>query len=275
MSWLALAPLLFIQPTPQLDIPFKKVGEVELKADFYPAKTLEAGPQPLVIVIHGGAWIQGKRQDMAAYCKFLSDQGFAAATIQYRLAKPDSLWPSQIEDAEEAVRYFRKNSAKYSIRPDRIAALGASAGAHLALLLGMNDKPAGTPPVSTKVQAVVNFFGPTDMSQDFQPFLRRLISLQVLGKEPDQAADMIKAFSPVNQVNKSAAPVFTIHGTADAVVPVVQANRLDEALKKYSVEHTMRLIQDLGHEDPNLKPGGKEAIAEAVNFLNKHLRKSS
>lgn len=275
MSWLALAPLLFLaQPVPQLDITFKTVKGQELKADFYPAKSAEAGARPFVVVIHGGAWIQGKRQDMAEFCQALSTEGFSSATVQYRLAKPDSLWPSQLEDVQDAVRYFRGNAAKYDIRPERIGAIGASAGGHLALLLGMKDAPVGTPPISSKVQAVVNLFGPTDLTQDFQPVLVQLIARQVLGKAPADAGEAMRQFSPVVQANKDSAPVFTIHGTADPLVPVIQASRLDEALKKVGVEHVLRLIQDLGHEDPHLKPGGKEALAEAVSFLNKHLRKT-
>lgn len=275
MSWLALAPLLFLaQPAPQLDITFKTVKGQELKADFYPAKSVEEGAKPFVVVIHGGAWIQGKRQDMAEFCNVLSLQGFSSATVQYRLAKPDSLWPSQLEDVQDAVRYFRGNAAKYDIRPEKIGAVGASAGAHLALLIGMKDAPVGNPAVSSKVQAVVNLFGPTDLTQDFQPVLVQLIARQVLGKAPTEAGEAMKEFSPVIQAKKDSAPVFTIHGTADPLVPVIQASRLDEALKKVGVEHTMRLIQDLGHEDPNLKPGGKEALAEAIGFLNRHLRKA-
>lgn len=276
MSWLALAPLLLLtQPAPQLDITFKTVNQTELKADFYPAKSAESGPKPFVVVIHGGAWIQGKRQDMASTCMALAQQGFSSATVQYRLAKPDSLWPAQLEDVQDAVRFFRSNAQKYDIRTEKIAAMGASAGGHLALLLGMKDAGSGPAPVSTKVQAVVNLFGPTDLTQDYQPFLVQLVARQVLGKAPEDAAEPMKLFSPVNLVTKDSAPVFTIHGTADAVVPVIQANRLDEALKRAGVEHTMKIIQDMGHEDPTKKPGGPEALAEAIAFLNKHLRKPS
>ncbi len=274
MSWLALAPLLLLaQPAPQLDITFKTVNQTELKADFYPAKSAEAGPKPFIVVIHGGAWIQGKRQDMAPYCLSLSQQGFSCAAVQYRLARPDSLWPAQLEDAQDAVRYFRSNAAKYDIRPDRIAALGASAGAHLSLILGMKESASQTG-VSSKVQAVVNLFGPTDLTRDFQPILVQLVARQVLGKAPEEATEAMKQFSPVNLVAKDSAPVFTIHGTADTVVPVIQATRLDEALKKAGVDHSLRLIQDLGHEDPSKKPGGPEALVEAIGFLNKHLRKA-
>lgn len=263
------------EPLVTKDITYSTPAEgVEMKLDFYKPVTASDGPTPLVVVLHGGAWITGKRQDMAAACETLSRQGLAAATISYRLA-PRFKWPAMVDDAQAAVRYLKANAQKYNIDPKRVGAVGASAGAHLALLLGSMDsrdpKLEPFPDQSSRVFAVVNLFGPTDLAADFNPALAGIISASVLGKKIDEATEDIKAFSPVSHVAKGMAPVFTIHGTLDNVVPVRQATRLDEALDKAGVEHELRIIEGMGHELPVAKPEVAKAFTEALDFLRRHL----
>jgi acetyl esterase/lipase len=269
----ALAAAMLSQTAPQLDIVYREVGGRELKLDYYPAVTTGVAPPPLVVVLHGGAWITGKRQDMAAMCMALSRQGMAAATVQYRLA-PTSKWPSQIDDAQAAVRHLRKNAAKYRFNADRVGAAGFSAGAHLALLLGSmetRDKTGPDQDQSSRVKAVLNIYGPTDLMADFEPFLAGMIAQQLVGKPIDQAEPEIRSFSPVNVITKDSAPMFTIHGTADRVVPFAQAGRLDGVAKKLGVEHKFRAISNFGHEDPSGNPKALEALMEGIGWLMERL----
>lgn len=270
-----LAALAMAEPVVQADITYRTVAGRELKLDFYPPVTASSAPAPLVVVIHGGAWMTGNKKDMAQMCEALSRQGFAAATIQYRLASQTTKWPAMLDDAQAAVRYLRAKADTYKIDPKRVGAVGASAGAHLALLLGMMDSPADSgfenAGMSSRVKSVVNLFGPTDLSADFEPAMSALVSMMVLGKPLDKADAEIKQFSPVNHASKESAPVFTIHGTADAVVPVKQAERLDKALKAAGVRHEKRIIEGLGHNDPTTLPEGRQALSEALAFLNETL----
>ncbi len=128
-----------------------------------------SGPFPALVCLHGGGWKQGNRADLEKTIEALAGHGYVAVTVSYRLS-PQAKFPAQIEDCKAAVRWLRANAAKYHINPDRIGALGFSAGAHLACLLGTTDPrdglegAGGNAAQSSRVQAVVSFFGPTDFT---------------------------------------------------------------------------------------------------------------
>src|SRR5262249_17815267 len=150
------------------DIGYGKGDRVELKLNLAIPKG--NGSVPAVVCIHGGGWYQGPRQDMDFMTEVLARRGYVAATVSYRLV-PNARFPAQIEDCKAAVRWLRANAAKYHINPDRIGAIGPSAGGHLACLLGVTDKKdnlegsGGNPDKSSRVQAVVSFFGRTNFSK--------------------------------------------------------------------------------------------------------------
>lgn len=259
------------------DIVYRTVDGTEMKADFYyPEKPL-AEPAPFVVVIHGGAWIQGQRQDMAAVCEMLAKEGFASATVSYRLS-PKNRWPAHIEDVQAATRYFKAKAKDYKIDVNNFGATGASAGGHLALLLGMTDTwekdPKDYPNESSKVKAVLNFFGPTDMTKDFNPAIAGLICQQVMGKKYDPADPDLLKLGPLAHVTKNAPPTFTIQGDADTTVPPKQAVRLDDSLKAVGVESELRMVPKMGHEFPMTNTDFLKAIDDAIKFLKKHLTKS-
>lgn len=256
------------------DIVYRTVDGQEMKADFYyPEKPL-AEPVPFVVVIHGGAWIQGQRQDMSGVCEALAKEGFASATVSYRLS-PKSKWPAHIEDVQAATRFFRANAAKYKIDEKNFGATGASAGGHLALLLGMTDSweknSKDFPEVSSSVKAVLNFFGPTDMTKDFNPGIAGLLCQQIMGKKYDPTDPDLVKLGPLNHITKMAPPTFTIQGDADTTVPPKQSERLNDALKAVGVESTLKVIPKMGHEFAMGNEAFTSALSEAMVFLKKHL----
>jgi acetyl esterase/lipase len=134
---------------------------------YLPAKSAE--PVPLVIWIHGGGWESGSKEAWPAI--FLVDKGFAVASSNYQLS-PEASFPAQIYDCKAAVRWLRANAKTYRIDPERFGSWGGSAGGHLAALLGTSsedktlERPVGRhPKVSSRVQAVCDWFGPTDLEQ--------------------------------------------------------------------------------------------------------------
>ncbi|MBX3097459.1 MAG: alpha/beta hydrolase [Fimbriimonadaceae bacterium] len=273
MSVAFLCALAALSPVSSVkDIVYSTSGTTPMMADLYTPEGDSATPRPLVIVIHGGSWMTGNRNDMAGTCNALATAGFASATVSYRLA-PANKWPAMIDDVQTAVRYFRENAVKYNVDPNRIAALGVSAGGHLALLTGSmaTRDTAIESKTDSKTKVVINIFGPTDMTQDFAVGIANLLSQQVLGKPYAEATDIIKQFSPITYITKDSAPTFTIHGDADTLVPVRQAERLKEALDKAGVVNDMVIVKGMGHEDPMGKPGGPEAIAKAYEFLKANL----
>jgi acetyl esterase/lipase len=248
---------------------YRTVGKKKLLMDVYRPSDI-TGNVPYVIVVHGGSWIGGKREDMAPICEELARRGVGAVTIDYRLA-PTYKWPAMVEDCEVAYSYLAKSGSKMGLDNRRVGVLGASAGAHLALLMAMKE----TEPLAQKEGApkrlqfrgVLNLFGPTLLSEDYPMDLRDAVSKTVLGKPYASAATEVGAMSPLNFVNKACPPVFTLHGEADPLVPVMQAKRLDKALVAAGVPSTVRLIPGMGHELKIALPACALALQEGLDFL--------
>jgi acetyl esterase/lipase len=275
--------LLVAEPKADLDITYAKPAGEELKMDVYsPALSPVGEKLPAVVVIHGGAWMSGKRQDMAAMAKELANRGVVAATIQYRLA-PKYQWPAMLDDAQTAVRYLRANSAKYNIDPKRIGATGASAGGHLALFLGATEtrdkNAADYPKTSSKVKAVLDLFGPTDLTNatDFPPGpLTQYMAVTLFGKKPDDtqgALEAARTASPLYFLDKNAAPVFIIQGLADTLVKPNQSKALEAKLKTLKVPVEAVYIDQMGHELPLQKEPVKQAAERGLAWLIAQLKR--
>ena len=171
-----------------------------------------------------------------------------AATISYRLMQFDEskketttatpIFPAQIHDAKAAIRWVRANAKKYHVDPNRIGVTGGSAGGHLSLLVGLTDPSSnlegdsGNPDQSSRVQAVVNVFGPTDMTFCHEKSSVAWIFRLFMGGTPSEAAERYKAASPLTYVSEDDPPVLTLHGTEDTLVPVEQARLLDKRMKE-------------------------------------------
>ena len=214
-------------------------------------------------------------------------RGYVAITISYRLMQFDEskketttatpIFPAQIHDAKAAVRWLRANAKDYHVNPDRIGVTGASAGGHLSLLVGLTDPAAnlegdsGSPDQSSRVQAVVNVFGPTDMAFCYEKSSVAWIFRLFMGGTPAEAAERYKAASPINYVSADDPPVLTLHGDQDALVPVEQARKLDEKMKAVGASHTLMVFEGQGHGF-----GGEyqqKAEKATWDFFDKHLKK--
>jgi len=239
-------------------VPYFKTDDYDLKMDVYSSVHQELSPA--VLVIHGGAWISGGRSDMADLCFGIARNGATAITIDYRLA-PQYKWPAMLEDCQLALRFIQQNASVLNIDRNRVAVTGASAGGHLALLLGTMDQTSGD------IKAVLNLFGPTDLRNDFPAFLMIAMANQVLGMDVPDAEETLTAMSPVTYADRSDPPVFTVHGTSDELVPVMQAKRLQEA----HPHHTLIEVDGMGH---GIDLGSKEeirAVLQGITFLMEHL----
>lgn len=264
------------EPKVTKDIVYQTVAGQELKLDLYQPAVPTVSPSPLVIVIHGGAWMAGNRADMASLCEAIAKNGMTAATVSYRLA-PKSKWPAMLDDVQSAVRFLRAKSGDYAIDPNRIGATGASAGGHLAMLLALRPTRDTTTTFyakeSSQVKAVFNIFGPYDLSQDFDPQLANLVSFQILGKALADAQKDILDFSPSSFMTKGVVPIFTLHGDADRTVPVQQAKRLDEKMKEIGSLHELVIIEGMGHNIDQKNTKVMDAVQRGIDFLKTHLTK--
>jgi len=257
-----------------MDVVYSRAGGEELKMDIH--RPLDAGDKPLpcVVVIHGGAWVGGQRQDMDQLARVFAAKGVVAANISYRLAKAPKFyrWPSMLDDAQTAVRFVRENAAKYRIDPLRIGASGASAGGHLALFLGSRDtrdpKPAEFPVHSSRVGAVLDLFGPTDMTKDYpRNGAIDFLFMTVLGKPRDQAQKEIEDASPIRFMDSKSAPVFIVQGLADTLVSPNQSRTLEAKLRELGVPVESRYVEGMGHGGDLADPKVKAAYESGIDWL--------
>ena len=266
------------------NITYGKAGDTELKLDL--ARPQGDGPFPAIVFIHGGGWSGGNRQGYRGQIQEAAKRGYVAVTISYRLMQFDQakketttatpIFPAQIHDAKAAIRWLRANAKKYHINPDRIGVTGGSAGGHLSLLVGLTDPASnlegdsGNPEQSSRVQAVVNVFGPTEMVGCYEKSSVAWIFRLFMGGTPSEAAERYKAASPVTYVSKDDPPVLTLHGDQDALVPVEQAKLLDEKMKAAGASHALMIFQGQGHGF-----GGehdKKAWEATWEFFDRHLK---
>lgn len=242
-------------------------------------------PFPVVVYIHGGAWHQGTRHTRLV--KPLISRGFAVAAISYRLT-PTSLWPAQLQDCKSAVRWLRAHANEYSLDSKRIGVWGESAGGHLAAMLGVTGEQADTVGGNTKessaVQAVVDWFGPTDVvhlaeEQEHLPpdirvpgkNIRQYVDL-LLGGPVNQHLAAAKDASPISHVSGKLPPFLIVHGDHDPTVPLQQSKEFFQALKNNHVDASLRIVPNGGHGSLGLGP---DANREAYAFLQRHLMAKS
>jgi acetyl esterase/lipase len=273
MSPSLLLCLLFAQ-TPPVTVEYSNVG-AKMEMDIVRPKN-QTGPAPAVLLIHGGGFRAGKRQSYLQQANRLAERGYVAATASYRLA-PRNQFPSSVEDAKAAVRFLRANAAKYGIDPDRIGAWGGSAGGHLVLMLGLTSDITefeGTGPnreFSSKVQAVINYYGPTDFTQSYSKSVDAADVLPLwLGGHLDQNRKIHQKASPINWVNPNAAPTLSLHGTKDAYVAYEHSVQLTERLINAGVEAELETFSGAGHGFKG--PDAERAETLAFQFLDRHLR---
>lgn len=257
--------------TDQRNVRYCILGGIGLKMDVYYPKDL-TGASPLTIFIHGGGWSQGDKSELqGSLIQSLLDAGFIVASLNYRLA-PDYQFPAMIEDVKCAIRSFRANAEQYGIDPDRIGAWGPSAGGHLVSLLGVTDPGAGFErgeylEQSSRVQAVVDLYGPADLTVDFSHTFTGL-KAKVFGD-----FDLTKA-SPVTYITPDDPPFLILQGDQDRVVPLSQSQLLYEAMIAAGMQAELVIVKggDHGFSDPNTTPNREEIIAMIVTFFGERLK---
>ena len=238
------------------DITYSTIDGVNLKMDLYYPQT-GSSPYPVVIYVHGGGWTSGSKRGGAGMrdVPTLLAHGYVVAAVDYRLA-PRWKFPAQIEDVKCAVRYLRVHTDDLRIDPDRIGAYGGSAGGHLVALLGTADDDAfsGDCPwkASSRVQAVVDMFGPADFS--LFEFIGSKKAMSVFGSS--DATDLVFAqASPVTWVSSDDPPFLILHGDKDPVVPLSQSQSLYDHLQAAGVPVDLVVVKNAGH---GFKPTGGE-----------------
>jgi acetyl esterase/lipase len=251
--------------------------------------TAAPGPTPVVVWVHGGGWSGGSRA-MPARASALCERGYAVASIDYRLTGT-APWPAQGQDCKGALRWLRANAATYDLDPDRFGVWGSSAGGHLVAWLGaaggvgtttfgnttmeLEGTTGGNLEQSSRVQAVVDWYGPTDLQ------LKKMYPTSIefeaanspegrlVGGPVAENPERVAMVNPISFLSPDDPPFLLMHGTVDSTVPFHQSEILYRALVNRGLSATFTPILDAGHGGGNFE--SPATLGEVYDFLDRHL----
>ncbi|PAY21071.1 lipase [Rhodopirellula sp. SM50] len=244
-----------VEPAIQRDLSFAKGDGVDLKLDFYPSQT--DGLSPLIVWVHGGAWRSGDKRNLPI--KQLTERGFAIASLNYRLSVT-ARFPAQTEDIKAGIRFLRAHATRFEIDPDRIVIAGASAGGHLAALVGVSagaqaleDRSMGNADVSSDVSAIVSLYGASNLQTILSQSTPHGLSVRepalklLLGDVPTGVPEAARLASPVEHVDSGDPPLLLIHGDQDPQMPINQSHELHGAYERAGLDVTFHVIHGAAH----------------------------
>jgi acetyl esterase/lipase len=267
----------------ELDVPYADTGNPRHRVDLYLPRDRTGDALPVIVFFHGGGWLQGDKSDGAGRLMPLLRTGhYAGVSAGYRLSS-EATWPAQIHDAKAAIRWVRANARRYGLDADRIGVWGRSAGGHLAAMIGVSDDApeleGDVGPhqgMSSQVAAVASFSGATELlaligqPSDIDRAQLDAPEARLIGGGLRENPEKAKAASPIAYVSPNDAPVLTVHGTEDRLVPHDQAVRFDAALRNAGVPSHLVGVAGAGHGDFG---GAADDRVEA--FFARHLHGKS
>jgi acetyl esterase/lipase len=241
------------------NITYLVANNYEAKLDVYRPRKAKA-PTPVVMVIHGGGWVAGAKEEGVLQAMPYLQMGFAVVNVEYRMAKV-SLAPAAVEDCLCALHWIGRNAQKYNFDLSKIVTTGGSSGGHLALTTGMippsagfdaqcsfheNDWDGTKTDALPKVAAIINLYGITDVADLLQGPDTRSYAVSWFGSLPNRE-ELARQMSPLTYVRPGLPPIITVHGDADPVVPYSNAVKLHQALDKAGVRNQLVTIPGGGH----------------------------
>ncbi|EMB18672.1 alpha/beta hydrolase [Rhodopirellula europaea] len=290
----------------KLDLVYKTVGQKELLLDlYYPAKLGSSEQQtderptdercPVIVYTHGGGWAAGSKQGAAkgsfkTVFEQLLQQGFAVASVNYRLCKPNSgvMMRDCVIDSKDAVRYLAKNSQTLRLDPTRFFVMGDSAGGQIAQMLLLttpdtlpgDEALAGTP---YQMLAGVSWYGPSDFEKtelfnhDDRADFRDRFGPRILGSNSSDAnkLELYREMSPVNFLRADSPPLLMIQGDKDTTIPVKHAHHMKQKADVIKAPVQVMIIRNAGHNwrkvDADIDPSRDAIVERTVQFFLDHL----
>ncbi len=263
------------------NVVYRTEGDRPEFLDLYvPSGPIPAGGRPVVIAIHGGGWRQFNKEHFAPKLASLTQLGYMVVAPNYTLAAPGRpSWPENFEDVRAAVRWVRGNAVPLGADPDRIGAIGESAGAHLATLLAtypdgpispdgisVGPEPVLFRDVSARISGAIALSPPTDLIALVVHARGGAAAAQMLGGPPQLIAGRYFAASPLTHASADDPPILQIHGTADPIVPYGHSIALSWALSARGVPNRFVPLYGIGHGFSPFTPQGG-AGSEVLRFL--------
>ena len=254
------------------DIPYCTTDRASQKMDVYfPAS---GGPWPALVYVHGGSWMRGDKTEALMFAGSLTSRGYLVVSINYRLYPP-ARFPAMIEDIKCAVRSLRAHASEYNVDPNRIGAMGVSAGGHLVSLLGTSDQNAGWDVgeylgQSSRVKAVVALAPVTDLKKYIQS--ADIETMRTMGFGEDN----IEMASPITHVTAGDPPFLLIHGDQDTLVPYEQSQLMYDRLRQMDVPAQLVIVKNAGHSftapEGTVAPSLVEINQIILEFLAQYLK---
>lgn len=275
----------------QLEVVYKSIAGKDLKLDLYFPTHKSSENCPLVVFTHGGGWAAGNRYKAASgsfaiVFDQLIKEGFAVATVSYRLAKKGSKVTMRdcVIDCKDAVRYLAKNSQSFGIDPMRICLMGDSAGGHIAqmLLLASPEQLPGDPilaRVPYRMVAGVSWYGPCDFEKmelfnhDDSANFKDRFAPRILGPDPEVSDTLARyrEVSPINYLTKDSPPLLMIQGDKDTTIPVKHAYYMKQKASEIEAPVEIMIIKNSGHNwrkvGAEIDPSRETIIQRTVRFF--------
>ena len=266
-----------------LDITYASVKGRALVLDVYAPEQKPEQPIPVIVWVHGGGWKGGSKDGVGRSLPILQ-HGYGLVSVGYRLSG-EAIFPAAITDVKAAMRWVRSNAARYGFDPNRLGAWGSSAGGHLVALLGtahdvaewdsIHEENNG---VSSRPNAVCNWFGPTDFLR-MNDFPGRIDhdapdspESRFVGGPIQEHSGTAQRANPISYVTSDDPPMLHMHGEKDQSVPYNQSELLHAALKKAGVDTTLHMVRNADHGFRNMEGDTPESLIDrVVEFFSRTL----
>ncbi len=246
-------------------------GGRELLADVYHPPQQEPG-KPGVLLIHGGGWAQGDRNQLRGYGILLGRRGYVCVACEYRLSG-EAKWPAQIHDVKTALRWMRAHAGELGMDPDKIAVSGNSAGGHLSLMVGATpnvpefEGDGGNAGVDTGVAAVMAIYAPALLGAPGVALSDVVAAL--LGR--DASDDVVRAASPLTYARRDFPPTLLIHGGKDELVPDDASLQMYTALRNAGAMAELHVYAGAPHAFDAIPEFGRQCAEIMMLFLDRHV----
>ncbi|MFQ6677056.1 MAG: alpha/beta hydrolase fold domain-containing protein [Fidelibacterota bacterium] len=256
------------------DLVYKETDQRSLRLDIYKRNSITK-LAPAIIFIHGGGWHKGDKDDYLVYCLSFAEKGYVTASLSYRFSQ-EAIFPAPLEDIICGIRWIKSHGDEYGIDSSRVALVGGSAGAHLAMMAAYTadelffESKCNDEGISTEVQAIVNLYGPTDLTTDFA--IAQEPTPRFLGSTYGENPDIYLKASPIHYISPDDPPTLTFHGTIDDIVPIYQGDILDKAMKQNGIYHEYHRLKGWPHTMDAAVPVNKYVQGIMTQFFEKWLR---
>lgn len=254
---------------------FKNEDLLEIKYADHPQNSMDiylpakrTSSTPVILFIHGGFWFQGDKSMFTDLAKYMRDAGYVSANINYRLthSAENNIHPAQVNDIAKALGFLKSKASDYKISSSTYALLGASSGAHLAMLYTYQDNQ------DNLIKTVVSMAGPTNFAdtRNANPLQAQVLEWFIGSSFQSNPAAYLQA-SPITHLSRTSKPTLIFHGKLDVVVPPQQSIDLKAKLDKFNVPNKLIVYDNVGHEFAGIDKS-PAFLAELESWLAIHLR---